>query len=161
MGSAGRDACSHGQIVNTRLLGDVRLCSHVCLHKRYAMCDRFSPVVKTSVLRARHQSSRWLSSADISATASPFLFRRSAQAADGICFSDVRPRVCCRRASLGSESAAREIRVVRGRVAAGDEIGFVYANCSISPARACPSGLGSGRARRQRRAGRGRPAVET
>ena len=101
MGSAGRDACSHRQIVNTRLLGDVRLCSHVCLHKRYAMCDRFSPVVKTSVLRARHQSSRWLSSADISATASPFLSRRSAQAADGICFSDVRPRVCCRRASLG------------------------------------------------------------
>jgi hypothetical protein len=161
MGSAGRDACSHGQIVNTRLLGDVRLCSHVCLHKRYAMCDRFSPVVKTSVLRARHQSSRWLSSADISATASPFLFRRSAQAADGICFSDVRPRVCCRRASLGDRVCSQGHPCREGWTTAWGEIGFVNANCSISPAPACPSGIGSGRAQGRRKAGRGRPAVET
>ena len=82
----GGGACSDGQTVNTRLPGDVHLYPRVCLHERYAMCDRFSPVVKTSVPTARHQSSRSLSSAAISATVSPFLSRRSAQAADGILF---------------------------------------------------------------------------
>jgi hypothetical protein len=86
MGGAGWGACSDGQTVNTRLPGDVRLYPRVCLHERYAVCDRFSPAVETSVLWAPHQSFRWLSPAAISATVSPFLSRRSAQAADGILF---------------------------------------------------------------------------
>ena len=161
MGGAGWGACSDGQTVKTRLPGDVRLYPRVCLHERYAVCDRFSPAVKTSVLWARHQSSRWLSSAAISATVSPFLSRRSAQAADGIYFPDVRPRVCWRRASLGDRVCSQGHPCRAGWTTAGGGIGFVYANCSISSAPACPSGIGSGRAKAQRRAGRGRPAVET
>jgi hypothetical protein len=83
MGGAGWGACSDGQTVNTRLPGDVRLYPRVCLHERYAVCDRFSPAVKTSVLWARHQSSRWLAQR-LYLRPSPFLSRRSAQAADGI-----------------------------------------------------------------------------
>ena len=161
MGSAGRDACSHGQFVNTRLLGDVRLCSHVCLHKRYAMCDRFSPVVKISVLRARHQSSRWLSSADISATARRFYSdARRERPMSFVSLMSARAFVAVVLAWGASLQPERSVSC-GGGVTAGGEIGFVYANCSISPARVCPSGLGSGRARRHRRAGRGRPAVET
>ena len=52
MGGAGWGACSDGQTVNTRLPGDVRLYPRVCPHERCAICDRFSPAVKTSVLRA-------------------------------------------------------------------------------------------------------------
>jgi hypothetical protein len=102
------------QTVNTRLPGDVRLYPLVCLHERCAMCDRFSPAVKTSVLRACHQSSRWLSSAAISATASLFLSRRSAQAADGIFISLMSARAFVAVVlAWESESAARVIRAGR------------------------------------------------
>src|SRR6478735_4821816 len=87
----GGGAAQISQTVNTRLPGDVYLYPRVCLHERYAMCDRFSPAEKLQP-PGPHQSSRWLSSAAISATVSPFLSRRSAQAADGICFSDFCPR---------------------------------------------------------------------
>jgi hypothetical protein len=84
MEGAGWGACSDGQTVNTRLPGDVRLYPRVCLHERYAVCDRFSPAVKTSVLWGPSSILQVASSAAISATVSPFLSRRSAQAADGI-----------------------------------------------------------------------------
>jgi hypothetical protein len=133
----------------------------VCLHERYAVCDRFSPAVKTSVLWARHQSSRWL--------AQRLYLRPSRRSYPGarrkrptaFYFPDVRPRVCCRRASLGDRVCSQGHPCRAGWTTAGGGIGFVNANCSISPAPACPSGIGSGRAQGQRKAGRGRPAVET
>jgi hypothetical protein len=76
-------------------------------------------------------------------------------------FPDVRPRVCCRRASLGNRVGSQGHPCRAGWTTAGGEIGFVNANCSISSAPACPSGIGSGRAQGRRKAGRGRPTVET
>jgi hypothetical protein len=122
---------------------------------------RVSPAVKTSVLWARHQSSRWL--------AQRLYLRPSRRSYPGarrkrptaFYFPDVRPRVCCRRASLGDRVCSQGHPCRAGWTTAGGGIGFVYANCSISPAPACSSGIGSGRAQGQRKAGRGRPAVET
>jgi hypothetical protein len=76
-------------------------------------------------------------------------------------FPDVRPCVCCRRASLGDRVCSQGHPCRAGWTTAGGGIGFVYANCSIAPVPACPSGIGSGRAQGQRKAGRDRPAVET
>src|SRR5271169_354169 len=79
----------------THLPEDAPLYPRVCLHERYAMCARFGPAAETSLLMVRHQFSRWISSAAITAIVSPFLSRPSAQAADGIYFPDIRPPVCC------------------------------------------------------------------
>src|ERR1700730_8212415 len=90
---------------------------------------------------------------------SPSISART-QAADGIYFPDVLRRVVA--VVLAWQSSLHPGLCVQGGwTTAGGGIGFVNANCPLSPTPACPSGIGFGRASAQRKAGRGRPAVET
>ena len=87
--------------------------------------------------------------------------RRSAQAADGIFISLMSARAFVAVVlAWGTESAARIIHAGRGGRLQGG-IGFVYANCSILPARVCTPGISSGRAQGQGKVAWGGPAVET